>query len=68
MKVIIYPQENNQVAVMAPSGVLSVEDTAKKDVPVGLPYIIIDASELPPSPQEAWVADFNDPDGEGGAV
>lgn len=64
MKVIIYPIENS-IAVMAPSGVLSVEETALKDVPTGVPYLILDASELPDAPQETWEVDFSNPDGYG---
>ena len=64
MKVIIYPT-NDSIAVMAPSGVLSVEATARKDVPVGVPYLILDASELPDAPQETWEVDFSNPDGYG---
>lgn len=53
-KVILFPQDNGNVAVMAPTGALSVEETAKKDVPTGVPYLIVDASELPVDvPQEA---------------
>ena len=64
MKVIIYPIDNS-IAVMAPSGVLSVEDTAKKDVPTGIPFFIVDSEELPTEPQETWEVDFSNPDGYG---
>ena len=67
MKVIIYPT-NDSIAVMAPSGVLPVEEVAKKDVPIGVPYFIVDATELPDTPQETWVVDFSEPDGYGGNV
>lgn len=64
MKVIIYPIDNS-VAVMAPSGVLSIEKTAKKDVPTGVPFFIVDHTELPDAPQETWEVDFTEPDGYG---
>lgn len=67
MKVIIYPIENS-IAVMAPSGVLSIEEVAKKDVPIGVPYLIVDAQELPDTPQETWMVDFSAPAGFGGGV
>jgi len=35
------------IAVIVPTGELSVEETAKKDVPTGLPYKIVDVSEIP---------------------
>jgi len=64
MKVIIYPIENS-TAVMAPSGVLSTEETALKDVPTGVPFFIVDSEELPTEPQETWIVDFSNPDGYG---
>ena len=44
MKFIIYPQANGQVAIIIPTG--DVKDCIK-DVPTGLPYKIVDASEIP---------------------
>jgi len=35
------------IAVIIPTGELSVEETAKKDVPTGLPFAIVDVSEIP---------------------
>jgi len=64
MKVIIYPIDNS-IAVMAPSGVLSVEETALKDVPTGVPFFIVERIELPTEPQETWIVDFSNPDGYG---
>jgi hypothetical protein len=43
---IIY-KTGSGVAVIAPTGELSVTETAKKDVPTGLPYKIVDVSEIP---------------------
>ena len=65
MKVIIYPT-NDSIAVMAPSGVLSTEETALKDVPTGIPFFIVEHTELPGAPQETWEVDFSEPDGFGG--
>ena len=59
-QVIIYPNDNGTVAVMAPAlecG-LTIEEIADKDVPTGKPYQIVDASELPKEPQEAWEWDY----------
>ena len=64
---IIYPQETG-IAVITPTGVLSVEETALKDVPSGVKYKIIDVSDLPPDRdfRNAWEFDFTtDFDGEG---
>jgi hypothetical protein len=55
-QVIIYPNDNGGVAVMAPAMEcgLTIEQIAAKDVPHGKPYQIVDASELPQEPQEFW--------------
>ena len=52
---------------------LGIDDTmhliAKKDVPAGVPYKIIDATDVPSDRtfREAWEADFTEFDGVGGA-
>tara|TARA_A100001201_G_C4001859_1_gene174814 strand:+ start:200 stop:445 length:246 start_codon:yes stop_codon:yes gene_type:complete len=60
-KRIIYPNETG-IAVITPSGVLSVEETAKKSVPTGVKYKIIDVSDLPVDRnfRNAWEYDFTD--------
>ena len=59
MKKIIFPQETG-IAVITPTGELSVEETALKDVPSGIKYKIIDASDLPEDREfrNAWEFDF----------
>ena len=59
MKKIIYPTETG-IAVITPSGELSVEETALKDVPTGVKYKIIDVSDLPSNRdfRNAWEYDF----------
>ena len=61
MKKIIYPNKNGSISVMSPSGELSDEETAKKDVPTGVKYKIIDASDLPDDYEffNAWEYDFS---------
>jgi len=58
-KRILYKQDNGNVAVIIPTGELSVEATARKDVPTGLPYKIVDVSEIPESRdfRNAWDID-----------
>ena len=60
MKIIIFPNETG-IAVMTPTGEFSLEETAKKDVPSGVKYKIIDASALPKERdfRNAWEYDFN---------
>ena len=57
---IIYPNENG-IAVITPSGDLSVEETALKDVPSGVKYKIVDSTDLPPDRdfRNAWEFDFS---------
>ncbi len=61
MKKIIYPTENG-ISVLTPTGELSLEETALKDVPSGVKYKIIDASDLPTDRdfRNAWEYDFTD--------
>ena len=61
MKKIIYPTENG-ISILTPTGELSLEETALKDVPSGVKYKIIDASDLPTDRdfRNAWEYDFTD--------
>ena len=61
MEKIIYPNETG-IAVITPTGELSVQETAKKDVPSGVKYKIIDDSNLPEDREfrDAWEYDFTD--------
>jgi len=65
MKVIIFKQDNGIPAVVVPTqealSKYSIEQIARKDVPHGKAYAIVDDSELPKDvPQEAWVMDDAD--------
>ena len=57
MKRIIFQNESGGVSVIIPSGELSIEQVAKKDVPAGVSYEIVDVSEVPSDRtfREAWV-------------
>jgi hypothetical protein len=69
MKLAIFPNETTiSVLVPAPNCELSLEEICVKDVPTGVPYRIIDSSELPADREfrNAWEADFTNPDGYGG--
>ena len=59
-KRIIFPEETG-IAVVVPSGELSIEETALKDVPTGVKYKIIDVSDLPSDRdfRNAWEFDFS---------
>ena len=73
MNIIIFPNNSGGISVCIPTGELSLQETAKKDIPAGKPYKFIDTSVLPPEAQywdEFWGAlehDFvSDFDGIGG--
>lgn len=63
---IIYPHENG-IAVITTTGVLAIEDVARKDVPAGVPYLIVQDSDIPADRtyRNAWEADFSNPTGYG---
>jgi len=58
---IIYPQDNGNIALVMPTGELSIEEVAQKDVPAGKPYLIVDYADLPEDHTffGAWEADFS---------
>ena len=68
-QVIIYPNEQGWLSVVSPAAEcgLSVEEIARKDVPAGKPYHIINADQLPQDNMffNAWESDFNSPGGYG---
>lgn len=66
---IIYTNETSGLSIIFPileSG-LSLGDIAKKDVPAGIPYKIINVEDIPSDRtfRSAWEADFTEPDGYG---
>jgi len=67
MQVIIFPNLTS-IAIMRPLDCgLPLSEIARKDVPFGVPYRIIDASAIPEDRtyRDAWTADFSSPDGHG---
>ena len=58
---IIFPTETG-ISVITPTGELSLEETALKDVPSGVKYKIIDALDLPQERdfRGAWEYDFTE--------
>jgi hypothetical protein len=63
MKRIIYKNPDNTVSIIIPSDdalkIMSIEDIAKKDVPTGYKYKIVDVSEVPSDREfrNAWTID-----------
>ena len=67
MQAIIFPNQNT-ISVMRPLDCgLTIQEIARKDVPFGVPYRIIDAALIPADRtyRDAWTADFSNPDGTG---
>ena len=64
---LIYPQDDGTLALVIPTGELSIEDVAQKDVPAGVPYLIVDSADVPEDHTffGAWEADFSNPEGYG---
>lgn len=64
---IIYPMDNGGVAILIPTGEIPIEEVVRKDVPAGVPYKIVDVSDIPEDRtfRNAWEAEFSNPDGHG---
>jgi hypothetical protein len=65
---IVYPREDGGLVFVMPANCgLSVAEIARKDVPAGMPYLIVDNDDLPEDRTyiDAWTADFSEPDGYG---
>ena len=62
---IICPNIDGGISILMPTGVFSVEETARRDLPPSTPYKIILESDLPGDSdfRDAWDADFSSPDG-----
>lgn len=74
-KVIVYNQDNGVLAIVIPTPdclqTHTIEEIAEKDVPEGLPYKIVDTSELPLDYtfRDAWEIDESElTDGVGGSI
>jgi hypothetical protein len=64
---IIYQNNDGGVSILIPTGELAIEEVAKKDVPAGVPYKIVDATDIPEDRtfRGAWEANITEPDGVG---
>jgi hypothetical protein len=69
--IIVYQIEDNGVAIVTPTedalNLLGINEIARKDVPSGVPYRIIDSSDIPEDRvfRNAWEIDMTTPDGFG---
>jgi hypothetical protein len=64
---IIYPNDEGGVSILIPTGEIAIEEVARKDVPAGVAYKIVDVADIPSDRtfRDAWEADFSTPDGVG---
>ena len=67
MKLIVYTQLNNQVAVLIPCTTeLTLIEIGEKDIDSNIPFWIVSQSDLPTTPQETWILeDMGEPSGYG---
>jgi hypothetical protein len=63
---IIYPNDSG-ISILIPTGEIAIEEVARKDVPAGVPYKIVDVADIPEDRtfRDAWEADMSNPDGVG---
>ena len=61
----IYQDPEGNLCVVNPTGELSFEEVCRKDIPAGLPYLVVEDDVIPSdrSFRNAWEADFSNPDG-----
>lgn len=67
-QLVIFPTDAGTVAVLfpAPNCGLTVFEIARKDVPAGRPFLIVNEADLPDAQLiDAWEADFSSPHGFG---
>jgi hypothetical protein len=63
-KVVIFEFEPGRISVLFPATNFTAEQVARKDVPAGQPYFIVEEDELPEAMfQPAWEVDFSNPHG-----
>ena len=67
MSKILYPNPDGNLSVIHPTGELPIENVCQKDVPAGMPYLIVEDDVIPSDRtfRNAWEADFSNPDGYG---
>jgi hypothetical protein len=65
MQAIIYNNNDGGVSIIHPTSELPIEEVARKDVPAGVPYQIVDETDIPTDREfrNAWEANITEPDG-----
>lgn len=64
---IVHPNDDGITVIYPAACGFTLMEIALKDVPVGLPFLIVEDSDIPPDREfrAAWEADFSTPDGYG---
>ena len=64
---IIYQNAEGGVTILIPSGEIAIEEVARKDVPAGVPYKIVNVADIPEDRtfRGAWEVGITEPDGVG---
>ena len=64
---ILFQNIEGGLSVIHPTGEIPIADVAQKDVPAGVPYLIVSEDDIPSDRtfRNAWEADFSNPDGYG---
>ena len=64
---IVYNNPDGSVCILIPTGEIPIEEVAKKDVPAGVEYKIINVEDIPTDRtfRDAWEFELTDPDGIG---
>ena len=67
MNKILFQNIEGGLSVIHPTGEIPIADVAQKDVPAGVPYLIVSEDDIPSDRtfRNAWEADFSNPDGYG---
>ena len=69
-KRVLYPNKENGISVLIPSPHFkgTIQELAIKDVPKGVPFLIVKKEEIPQDRinRNLWTADFSQPNGHGG--
>lgn len=64
---IVYNNPDGSVSIIIPTGEMPIEEVAKKDVPAGVAYKIVNAEDIPTDRtfRNAWEFEMTNPDGVG---
>lgn len=65
MKAIIFESNEGTIAVGGVAPGHNELEVAKKIVPTGKPFLLVESADLPTEPQETWEVDFSNPTGFG---